>query len=152
MQVLQRSFSILLAVFFVMFAVALVFQEKENNGYTQWEEIQVNRFLQQISREGRCTYEEYQLFYKALNQFGVNAEIVLKEYQRETDSKGTVYWYLVSWEEIKELLIQKEQYVFQKNSALELCITTKKGDSVTQEKYYSIAKGQESVSSKVWTK
>ncbi len=143
MHVLQRSISILLAAFFFIFAITFVVEEKENYGYEQWEEIQVNRFLQQIRKEGKCTYEQYQLFYGALNEFGKNIEVILKEYQRETNAEGIVYWYLVSWEEIQDFFIQEEQYTFQKNSAIELCVTAKKGDSVEQNKYYVISKGKE---------
>ena len=144
MQVLQRSISILLAVFFSLFAITFVVEEKENYGYEQWEEIQVNRFLQQIRKEGKCTYEQYQLFYGALNEFGKNIEVMLKEYQRETNAEGMVYWYFVSWEEIKDFFIQEEQYTFQNNSAIELCVIAKRGDSVKQNKYYVISKGKES--------
>lgn len=143
MHVLQRSISILLAAFFFIFAITFVVEEKENYGYEQWEEIQVNRFLQQIRKEGKCTYEQYQLFYGALNEFGKNIEVILKEYQRETNAEGIVYWYLVSWEEIQDFFIQEEQYTFQKNSAIELCVTAKRGDSVGQNKYYVISKGKE---------
>ena len=143
MHVLQRSISILLAAFFFIFAITFVVEEKENYGYEQWEEIQVNRFLQQIRKEGKCTYEQYQLFYGALNEFGKNIEVILKEYQRETNAEEIVYWYLVSWEEIQDFFIQEEQYTFQKNSAIELCVTAKKGDSVEQNKYYVISKGKE---------
>ena len=144
MQVLQRSISILLAVFFSLFAITFVVEEKENYGYEQWEEIQVNRFLQQIRKEGKCTYEQYQLFYGALNEFGKNTEVMLKEYQREMNAEGMVYWYFVSWEEIKDFFIQEEQYTFQNNSAIELCVIAKRGDSVKQNKYYVISKGKES--------
>ena len=144
MQVLQRSISILLAVFFSLFAITFVVEEKENYGYEQWEEIQVNRFLQQIRKEGKCTYEQYQLFYGALNEFGKNIEVMLKEYQREMNAEGMVYWYFVSWEEIKDFFIQEEQYTFQNNSAIELCVIAKRGDSVKQNKYYVISKGKES--------
>lgn len=143
MQVLQRSFSILLVVFFLMFVITFLVQDRTSYGYEQWKEIQVNRFLQKIAKDGICTYEQYQLFYEALSKFGVSVTIVLKEYQRETDVEGSVYWYLVSWEEIKEFLIQKGKYSFQKNSALELCITIKKGNSIKQKKYYIIAKGRD---------
>ena len=50
MHVLQRSISILLAAFFFIFAITFVVEEKENYGYEQWEEIQVNRFLQHTQK------------------------------------------------------------------------------------------------------
>ncbi len=136
MQVLQRSFSVLLVMFFLMFTVSFVFQERESNTYQQWQEIQISRFLQQVRKEGKCSYKQYQLFYDDLNRLGVTIEIVLKEYQRETDIEGKVYWYLISWEEIQECFIQKEYYVFQANSVVELCITTKKDTTVRQKKSY----------------
>ena len=108
MQVLQRSFSVLLGIFFLTFAVTLVVQEKGDYGYNQWGKIQVNRFLECMSTKGKVSYQEYQLLYGALNQFGVNVEFIIKEYQREEDVKGTVYWYLISWEEIKEFLYSKD--------------------------------------------
>lgn len=136
MQILQRSFSILLILFFLMFAIEFIFQERESNTYQQWQEIQISRFLQQIRKEGKCSYKQYQWFYDALNRLGVTIEVALKEYQREIDIAGNVYWYLVSWEEIKEIFIQKEYYVFQANSIVELCITTKKDTMVKQKKSY----------------
>lgn len=142
MQVLQRSFSVLLIVFFLTFAVTLVFEEKGTYGYNQWEKIQINRFLEHMSTKGKVSYQEYQLLYKALNKFGKNVEITIKEYQREEDVKGMVYWYLISWEEIKEFLLQKEEYTFQKNSVLELCIIGKRGTIEKQEKQYCIFKGR----------
>ena len=143
MQVLQRSFSVLLTVFFLIFAVTLVFEEKEKYGYHQWEKIQVNRFLEEIKTEGKLKYQQYQLLYKALSKFGRNVEITIKEYQKEEDVKGTVYWYLISWEEIKEFLLQKEEYIFRKNSVLELCIIVKRGTVERQEKHYCIFKGRD---------
>ena len=142
MQVLQRSFSVLLIVFFLTFAVTLVFEEKGTYGYNQWEKIQINRFLEHMSTKGKVSYQEYQLLYKALNKFGKNVEITIKEYQKEEDVKGMVYWYLISWEEIKEFLLQKEEYTFQKNSVLELCIIVKRGTIEKQEKQYCIFKGR----------
>ena len=70
MQILQRSFSILLTIFFLLFVITLVFEQKGKNGYEQWKEIQINRFLEQISKEGKCSYEDYQLLHKALSNFG----------------------------------------------------------------------------------
>ncbi len=145
MQVLQRSFSILLTVFFLLFAITLVFEEKGKNGYEQWKDIQINRFLEQVSKEGKCSYEDYQLLHKALNKFGNNVKIEVKEYQKEIDRKGIVYWYLISWEEIKEWLLQKEEHTFQKNSVIELCITMKNGNIEKQNKYYSISKERATV-------
>lgn len=140
MQILQRSFSILLTMFFLLFAITLVFEQKGKNGYEQWKEIQINRFLEQVSKEGKCNYEDYQLLHKVLNKFGRIVEIEVKEYQKEVDKKGTVYWYLISWEEIKENFLQKEEYTFQKNSVIELCVTMKKGNIKKQNKYYSLSK------------
>lgn len=140
MQILQRSFSILLTIFFLLFAITLVFEEKGKNGYEQWKEIQINRFLEQVSKEGSCSYKDYQLLHKALNKFGNNVKIEIKEYQKERDMKGNVYWYLISWEEIKECFLQKEHYTFQKNSVIELYVTIKKGNIEKQNKYYSLSK------------
>lgn len=145
MQLLQRSFSVLLTIFFFVFAVTLVAEEKENYGYKQWENIQINRFLEKMSKEGKCSYEQYQLLYKALNKYGRNVTITVKEYQKEVDVKGNRYWYLISWEEMKELLIQKEEYIFQKDSVLELCVKVKEGNIEKQEKYYIISKGTQQI-------
>ena len=145
MQILQRSFSILLTIFFLLFAITLVFEEKGKNGYEQWKDIQINRFLEQVSKEGICSYEDYQLLHKALNKFGNNVTIEVKEYQKEVDRKGTVYWYLISWEEIKECFLQKEECAFQKNSVIELCVTIKKGNIEKQKNYYSLSKERTTV-------
>lgn len=143
MHILQRSFSILLVIFFFVFAITLVFKEKEKNGYEQWEKIQVNRFLEQINSTGKYSYKDYQLLHDALSRFGRNIEITIKEYQKEMDAKGTVYWYFISWEEMKEFLLEEEEYVFRKNSAVEVCIITKKGSVEKEEKYYILFKGRE---------
>lgn len=143
MQILQRSFSILLVVFFLIFAVTLVFNEKEENGYVQWEKIQVNRFLEQINSAGKYSYREYLLLHEALSRLGRTVEITIKEYQKETDAKGTVYWYFISWEEMKDVLLEKEEYIFQKNSAIEVCIITKIGSIQKEERYYILFKGKE---------
>ncbi len=140
MQILQRSFSILLNIFFLLFVITLVFEQKGKNGYEQWKEIQINRFLEQISKEGKCRYEDYQLLHKALSNFGNNVIIEVREYQKEIDRKGIVYWYFISWEEIKEYFLQKEEYTFRENSVIELCITIKKGNIEKQNKYYSLSK------------
>lgn len=134
-----------MTIFFLLFAITLVFEQKGKNGYQQWKEIQINRFLEQISKEGKCSYEEYQLLHKALNKFGRTVDIKVKEYQKEIDRNGTVYWYFISWEQIKEGFLQKEEYTFQQNSVIELCVTIEKGNIKKQNNYYSISKERATV-------
>ena len=44
---------------------------------------------------------------------------------------------------MKDVLLEKEEYIFQKNSAIEVCIITKIGSIQKEERYYILFKGKE---------
>ncbi len=120
MQIVQRSMLLLIVVVCLTAGIAFLCGEQEEKGRKQWEQIQTEVFLNRISREGLCSYEEYLVFCTGLEAYGGRLEVRLEEYQQEKDRNGQTYWYLVSWEEIRDILLMEGVYYFQANSALKL--------------------------------
>lgn len=138
MQIVQRSFLVVVLALCLTVGISFLYKEKEERSRTQWEQLQTEQFLNKLSRNGVCTYEEYLIFYMALNACGDVAKVRLEEYQKEKDRAGNSYWYLVSWEEILQTLLEEGEYYFQENSALELYVEWGTGKKNQGEYYYGI--------------
>lgn len=138
MQIVQRCLLLLTLIFVLMAGISFLWNEQVKKEKIQWEQMQAEVFLDRISENGRCSYEEYLTFYTGLLLYGEHLEVRLEEYQQENDSQGKKYWYQISWEEIREMLLTEGVYQFQENSMLRLRIiqSGRIGNSV--EFYYGI--------------
>jgi hypothetical protein len=88
----------------MFYGVIMIYQEKERKFQNQWEEIQVEKFICEISRKQECTENDFLNLSKLLNYGDVNTIIHLELYQREQSLTGIVQYYYFSWDEIREIL------------------------------------------------
>ena len=138
MQIVQRCLLLLTVVCVLTAGVAFLEREREKKGRMQWTQMQAEVFLERISQNGRCSYEEYLMFYTGLAVYGGYLEVRLEEYQQEKDRQGQNYWYQISWEAIQEIFLLEGMYCFQENSALRLRIEQRDDQGSSVEFYYGI--------------
>lgn len=142
MQMMHRVTLVLIVVLVLLFGSMVVSQEViELQG--QWEMIQTEKFLSKLCRTGQCTYEEYASYYNCLNYFGTETIIRMEEYQKEQDLDGKIYYYLVSWEEIRTFLLKKSSYMFQQESIIRITVQRKSRSRTVQCSYYDVVERKE---------
>lgn len=119
MRQLQRAVLILLGILIILIAA-----EREQAQYryflSSWQEAQIALFFEHICREGCCSLNDYTGFCQTLSMTGKSEEIFLEEVKKERTESGKEYRYLISWQEIKEILQEEGSYHFQKES--EVCL------------------------------
>lgn len=135
-QLLQRGVLIVVVVM-VIFFVGTEKQKKDKEIQAHWEQLHAEEFLEGLCRTGKMSYEEFLMFYKALNYYGVVSDIRISEYQKEQDLEGNLYRYLIPWEELSVKLVEEGCYLFRKGSIIELAIMQKEG-SQEERKYYDV--------------
>lgn len=120
MQIIQRFLSLLVMIVLLLI-MPLLFQMDQlaREQYHQAESL-IEGLSLSIEQKGELTYEEYLSCLEALIKLNKNRELIVYEYQREEGMDDSIHWYLVSWEEIEEILITKECYVFQNKSAYKI--------------------------------
>ena len=143
MQQIQRIFLIGAVIVIVSLGILLPHVENAKKLQNQWEQLQVERFMEQICRKQDCSYEEYVLLHGALNYTWIGSVIEMEEYRVEHDMEGNVYYYGISWDEIKEILFLEEQYRFSDNSVLVVCVNRSSGIGNQKRKYYNIVSGKD---------
>lgn len=143
MQTIQRSVLVCLVISVFVWGMAAVGREKEEKFYQQWEQVQVERFLSKLCRSGSCSYEEYEILYRALNYYGMDSKIQIEEYRREQDMERNVYYYLMSWEEIQEHLAEEGRYTFEQGSILRIVVVQKSRSQSITSRYSHIVSGKE---------
>lgn len=113
----------MIVMLIVFFLGGAWFVSKENSKkiIKQWQEIQVERFMDKIEKTGSCTWEDIRALHQALNYSGVDSEISLEEYRRETNHMGNPWYYLISWTEISEQMLE-EKYDFERQSVVKLSV------------------------------
>ena len=142
MQIIQRMLLVLLMIFGLGFGILLLNLEQEEKVQKQWEALQIERFVGKISRRGTCTYEEYLLCHEALNYSGNTSVIAIETYQKEEDMSGEKYYYMISWEEIQEMLYRNGRFDFDEESVIVVSVSRKNKMKSLETKYYNIvAKG-----------
>ena len=143
MQVVQRMLLLLLIIVGLFFGMMMLKLEREEEIKKQWETSQVERFIGNICRRGNCTYEEYLLCHRALNYVGNTSEIAIEAYQKQKDMSGGHYYYMISWEEIREELYQEGEFVFPKESVVVVEVSRKSKYKAEESKYYDIVSGRD---------
>ena len=119
---LQRSVMVMILAGIFLFGILFCSKESSEKIREQWIHIKTEQFLEKMCRVGKCSYEELQLFHKALNLGSVSSEIRLEEYQKESNSAEKPCYYLVLWDEISEQLVEDGVYEFEKGSVINVCI------------------------------
>ncbi len=130
MQKFQRSImTIYLTVIFIyMLKLTLIGQKEVQQLHL--EQLYIEQFQQQLIRNGKISYQEYLAEYMELSSLLGLEKLQLAEYIKEYDSAGKIYYSLVTWEEIKEVLLREEEYCFEKESILEISVENRKGSRV----------------------
>lgn len=116
MQIAQRCVLIISMGILLCFFSAFFYGDKADNFAMEWEEVQTERFLSKLCRTGKCSQEEYMIFFEALRGSGNRIEIHIEEYKTEQDLKQQRYYATVSWEEIKSFLENEGSYDLSENS------------------------------------
>lgn len=143
MQVVQRGVMLILAVLLLLSGKCAMLREHMKQQQEQWEEMQTERFLGKIAGTGACTYDDLIVYQESLQHSGAGQEIRLEEYRKEEALAGEEYWYLVTWEEILDVLIKEGRYEFQRGSALELNVRNSVGIGGMRRSYYEVVMGKE---------
>ena len=133
---------LLLLVMLFLFGISITVFEKEERLLQQWEVIQTECFMQKLCKTGQCSYEDIWTYMEALNGFYDTYVIRIEEFQRETDIAGNLYYYYVSWEEVQKQLMEREGYVFTKESVLAITVSRNRGEQSTEQKYYDVVVGE----------
>lgn len=142
MQNMQRILLVLAAVIALWFAISINYQEESGRLEEQWELQKTERFLTDICKKQKCSDEELWLYCSALARGTTSPEIRLEEYRREWDKSGTVYYYLISWEEISEKIMLNGGYSFEQGSVIKLTVITKNS---MKKRYYDRIDGKEGI-------
>lgn len=138
MQVIQRVFLIFISVLLFLFGWVGTCRKEERNLQKQWERIQANCFIKKVCEVGQCTYEDYMLFFEVLNYHGMDSVIQINEYRKECDMTGQVYYYLVSWEELKKDIFEENVCTFNEGSIIQIMVQRKSGAFLEQNSYYEV--------------
>lgn len=126
----------------MLIAVGIVYgmdeaeRQNEKRNQHQWEEICTERFLKELSQKGYCAYEDYLQFHEALNYYGVTSTIGLEEYRKEQDIEGKSYFYLISWDELREKLEQDRIYYFSEGSTVRIEVFRTSRRAKTKHDYF----------------
>jgi len=134
MQIMQRMLLIAGLAVAIIWGNGVTYQEKNKKYLEQFEEIQVENFLQKICRTGILSYEELLVLNVSLNSHDV-VMCRLEEFQKEQNLEGRIYWYLISWDEVSEILEEQKFYIFQNGSIVRIELYRKKS---SQEQLYTL--------------
>ncbi len=137
----QRVLLVIVMIFICGIAVSC--HEQENKLQGQWETVQTERFLKKLCRTEYISREEYLQYTTALNYKGTASEIRIEEYQREWDAEGSLYYYLISWEEILRTLTEKGNYTFETGSVVKITISRQSRRNQVRNSYHGIISGKE---------
>ncbi len=142
MQVFQRMLLVIIIIVGLILSLMFPKLERAEKIAKQWETSQIERFVGKICRLGNCTYEEYLVCHRALNDTGNISGIEIEAYQKEKDMSGENYYYMTSWEEIREALYQKGKFTFSKESVVVINVKRKSKIKTVKNEYYDIVSGR----------
>lgn len=140
---IQRMLLVVLAIAGIAVGIIFVTEEREEKMQRQWEALQVERLMGNICRSGSCTYEEYMLCHDALNYFRNLSFIEIETYQKEKDMSGGNYYYMTSWEEIKEMFYRNGEVCFSEESVIVIRVSRKNMVKSVETKFYNIVSGKD---------
>ena len=124
MEYLQRVILFISICFLLVIPVGLRYQQ---NCYymATWTEAQTVCFFEEVCRNGICTTEEYQIFCEKIQKVSRIERIVFEEFKQSFGFEGADYRNYVSWDEIREDMESKGQYIFEENSEIRLYLAKK---------------------------
>lgn len=120
MQSLQRALGILLAIVMLVLLPAWEKKQQMERVESEWKEILLQRFCEEICIARACTEESYLHYSEALQQGGKEYHLQIEEYRREEGVNGSGYWYNIAWEEIAAKIFEHGRYSFSDESAVQL--------------------------------
>lgn len=141
MQIAQRTCLITMLIVFFMSGASLLYGEKEDKLLQRWEQVQSEDFLKHLCRTGSCSLDEYLQFCQTLSKGGIEAEICVMEYQKERDAEKKVYYYLISWEEIRKQLLENGAYYFEEGNVLKVSVMQKSRTKSRQQTHFGMIDG-----------
>ena len=124
MRSLQRIVLVSGIVVFLFLGTSVVYRQKEDVLWEQWEQVLAERILGKVCRTGKITWADYRQLLTGLENGGVTG-IEIEEYCREEDIHGKEYYYLVSWEEHKQEFRTEGYCLFEEGSIVEIRIRRK---------------------------
>ena len=142
MGIVQRGFAVILSVAVFMLFVTELYREQENLWKQRWESMQSSCFLYEICRDGYCTYEEYCVYRNSLNILDGRTEVRIREYQWEHSVSGETYRYLITWEEIRNSILEQGGYSFRKGSMAELYVINEEKRGGYSQRYIHMVSGE----------
>jgi len=143
MRVMQRVVMLIILLYLFVLGFFFMNLKEKRKLIGQWEVLHTERFLQKLSRTRQCSLEELKLYDRTLEIIDDEIEIRLEEFQKETDESGRRYYYMISWEEIKEQLLSEEVYLFREESILVITVIRKSKSRSTANKYSDIVGGKD---------
>ncbi len=143
MRIVQRALLIITVILFLTAGIAFVCKGKAEKLQQQWETIQAELFLEKLCRTGQLSLEEYNRYVSCLNRGGGSFEVTIEEHQKEQDKAGKVYYYLISWDELRQNLFYEDSLIFQQNSVVKMEIVRRSQGKKVRNYYYGIIAGKE---------
>lgn len=123
MKVAQRTV-LLVGVFLIIISCMMFVMVEAEDYYTEkWETVQLERFINNLCRNGKITENDYILFHDALSGNGNITEIRVEEYLTEQDLQKNNYYVPVVWEEIRDILMKDNYYCFTSGSIVQVRVT-----------------------------
>lgn len=118
MQTALRSILLIILILLLCYATESLDTGKKEQVLNDWETIQTEQFLNRLCRNGICSFDEYLRFYQSLLPGKNMLEIRIEEYKREQDLGNSAYYSLVSWEDIKDIILTDGKYWFTEESII----------------------------------
>lgn len=136
MQITQRCILLVVVSLLLCAGIRLHYMEKEEKVFNDWEAIRTERFLKRICKSRVLSYENYLLFCEAVSISRKAAEVRVEEYKREQNLQNEVYYSVVSWDEIKDVIRMEGNYCFTVESIIVIEVRQKGRESQNIKKYY----------------
>ena len=143
MQSGQRVVLLWVIIGLVLTGGCITYQKQKERRQGQWEAVQTERFIKKICKSGMLSLQEYMLYCNMWVSDGSSYEIKIEEYRKEQDIQGRCYYYLVTWEELKNTFRREEFCTFEEESVIRMEVR-KQGCVERINEYYGIVSGEES--------
>lgn len=136
MKSLQRICLAMILMFLVLYS-GFVQREQAERFLKQWRHARTQRFVQNMCKKGCLTLEEYLDFSTEILTVS-DARICVEEYRAEWDGDGKKYYYLISWEEMKEEIRTTGSCELWSGSLVRLEVWEGYPDTPEKQIYYAI--------------
>ena len=134
---------IIALLWLIIFCISVSSMEGTERFEKQWEQRATEEFLEQLCKEGTCSYSTFITYHMAMNYAGLVSELRVEEYRKEQDYENKIYYYLVTWEVISESLMNSGSYRFEEGSVIKVSIHRQGRIGSAKMQYYDIVTGKE---------